>query len=254
MTDREIRNRSGERIDHTYHPGSRTDLLVVLAHGVTGNKDRPHLVALAEGLSARGWPCLRISYAGNGGSEGRFEDSCISKEVGDLQSVLDSVPRDVKVAYVGHSMGGAVGVLTAARDLRIRALISLAGMTHTADFVKREFGDVTPGAGFMWDEEDHPLSETYVNDLSRIESTLTAAAAVTQPWLLIHGDADDLVPIQDGRDAFEAALCEKEFLAIAGAGHSFDATSYPLLVDAVDRWLQLSCALSAEPSADAGTD
>ena len=240
MTDREIRNRSNEKIDHTYHPGVRADALVILAHGVTGDKDRSHLVALADGLSALGWPCLRISYSGNGESEGRFEDSCITKEIGDLQSVLDGIPHTTQVAYIGHSMGGAVGVLTAARDLRIKVLVSLAGMTHTAAFVEREFGEVTPGEGMMWEDENFPLSETYVSDLKSIGDTLSAAEAVIQPWLLIHGDADDLVPLQDGRDAFEAATCEKQWLAISGAGHSFGEASYPQLVDAVDGWLKTS--------------
>ena len=125
MTHSEIRNRANERIDHTFHAGARAGTLVILGHGLTGNKDRPQLVALAEGLAARGWPCLRITYPGNGGSEGRFEDCSISKEIRDLQAVLDAVPADVKVAYVGHSMGGAVGVLTAARDLRILSLIHI---------------------------------------------------------------------------------------------------------------------------------
>lgn len=246
MTDLEIRNRAGERLDHTFHPGSRSDALVVLAHGVTGNKDRPHLVALAEGLSARGWPCLRVSYSGNGESEGRFEDSCITKEVADLQAVFDAVPNDVGIAYVGHSMGGAVGVLTAARDLRIRALVSLAGMTHTADFVAREFGDLVPGEGYMWDEPEHPFSKRYADDLRDIGSTIPAAEAVTRPWLLIHGDADDLVPIGDGREAHEAATCEKKFVEVPGAGHSFDEASYPVLVDEVDGWLKR--ALGEVPS------
>lgn len=238
MTESEIRNRAGERIDHTFHPGARADVLVVLAHGVTGNKDRPHLVALAEGLAEHGWPCLRISFSGNGESEGRFEDSCITKEISDLQAVLDAVPDTAQVAYIGHSMGGAVGVLTAARDLRIRALVSLAGMTHTAAFVEREFGEVTPDAGFMWEDEAFPLSSTYVDDLRDIDNTLSAAEAVIQPWLLIHGDADDIVPIQDGRDAFEAATSEKQWLAIAGAGHSFDEATYPQLIAAVDQFLK----------------
>ena len=237
ITEAEIRNRAGERIDFTFHPGSRADALVMLGHGVTGNKDRPHLVALAEGLAHRGWPCLRISFSGNGESEGRFEDSCITRGISDLQSLLDAVPDTAKVAYVGHSMGGATGVLTAARDLRIRALVSLAGMTYTADFVRREFGQVAPDAGLMWDEPDCPLSSTFVNDLNAIGDTLSAAEAVTQPWLLIHGDADDLVPIQDSRDAFEAALCEKQLIEISGSGHSFDPANYPQLVEAVDRWL-----------------
>lgn len=237
MTSSEIRNRKNERLDTSFHPGTRANVLVILGHGLTGNKERPQLVALANGLAARGWPCLRFSYSGNGGSEGRFEDCCITQEIGDLQAVLGMVPNDVKVAYAGHSMGGAVGVLTAARDMRIFTLISLAGMTHTAAFVQREFSDVVPGAGLMWGEEEHPLSEKFCNDLKSIKSTLSAAEAVTQPWLLIHGDADDLVPIQDSRDAYEAATCEKSFLEIPGAGHSFEEKDYPKIIDAVDSWL-----------------
>lgn len=238
MTSSEIRNPAGERIDTTFHHGQRLDTLVILGHGVTGNKDRPLLVAVAEGLEKRGWACLRISYTGNGESEGRFEDSCISKEISDLTSVIDDVPDDVKIAYVGHSMGGAVGVMTASQDARIHVLVSLAGMTHTADFAKREFGEVTPGQGNMWDEPEHPLSETFWSDLTTIGSTLEAAAKVVQPWLLVHGDADDLVPIHDGEEAFAAATCEKQWLPIPGAGHVFDASSYPLIVEAVDGWLR----------------
>ena len=43
-----IRNPQGERLDYTYHPGIG-EAVVVLGHGVTGNKDRPFVVALAEG-------------------------------------------------------------------------------------------------------------------------------------------------------------------------------------------------------------
>lgn len=237
MTSSEVRNQDGERIDHTFHPGDRLDALVILGHGVTGNKDRSLLVAVAEGLAERGWPCLRISYTGNGESGGRFEDSCITKETGDLSSVLDDVPQDVKIAYVGHSMGGAVGVMTAAKDARIRTLVSLAGMTHTADFVKREFGDVVPDQGFMWEDEECPLSQAYVDDLTEIGSTLESAAKVVQPWLLVHGVEDDIVPIKDGEDAFAAATSEKEWLPIEGAGHSFDENSYRRIIEAVDGWL-----------------
>jgi pimeloyl-ACP methyl ester carboxylesterase len=237
MTGTEIRNRDGESIDYSFHPGSRADVLVILAHGLTGDKDRPLLVALADGLSEIGWPCLRISYTGNGAYEGRFEDSCLTKNVADLQAVLDMVPDDASAVYAGHSMGGAAGVLAAARDIRICGLVSLAGMTHTADFVRREFGDVTPDEGCMWEEKEFPLSRKFVDDLTHIGDTLSAAEAVTQPWLFIHGDADDLVPVQDGRDAYEAATCEKEWFEIPGGGHSFDETDYPRIVSAMDRWL-----------------
>lgn len=240
MIETEIHNKTGESIDYTFHPGVQADALVIIGHGLTGNKDRPQLVALAEGLAARGWPCLRISFSGNGQAGGRFEDSCISKEIGDLQAVLDAVPNNVSIAYVGHSMGAAVGVLTAARDMRIRVLVSLAGMTHTAAFLQREFSNVTPDVGCMWEDENFPLTQSFIQDLMQHEHTLDAAAAVSQPWLLIYGSADDLVPVQDGLDAFDAATCEKRWLEISGAGHSFDESNYPLIVEAVDEWLRLS--------------
>ena len=237
MISHDISNRLGERIDHSFHPGTRSQSLVILGHGLTGKKDRPLLVALATGLAERGWPCLRISYSGNGGSGGRFEDSNITKGVSDLQAVLDHVPKDIKITYAGHSMGAAVGVLTAARDTRIGALVSLSGMTHTAEFVAREFGGITPGAGVMWDEAACPLSQEFVSDLIGIESTLSAVEAVTQPWLLIHGAADDVVPPQDGKDAFDAATSDKCWLEIADAGHTFSDGDYPEIIAAMDAWL-----------------
>lgn len=237
MTSSVINNGSNERIDMSFHPGANRETLVILGHGVTGNKDRPLMVALAEGLSARGWPCMRISFAGNGDSDGRFEDATITKEIGDLKSVLESVPDYVRVIYAGHSMGSAVGVLTAVNDLRIRVLVSLAGMTHTADFATREFGDVTPGEGCMWEDEDCPLSADFMEDMKSIGDILAAAKSISQPWLLIHGTADDVVPVQDGRDAFAVAGCSKKWLEIEGAEHSFGDSSYPQIIDAVDAWI-----------------
>jgi pimeloyl-ACP methyl ester carboxylesterase len=233
-----LQNHKGEKIEHRLHPGERVDALLILGHGVTGNMDRPLLVALAEGLSSRGWPCMRISFSGNGNSGGSFEEATISKEVEDLGAVLDAVPVGIRVAYAGHSMGGAVGVIRAAADPRIRVLVSLAGMTHTAEFCDREFGEVQAGEGCMWDEPGCPLSREYVEDMHAIRDTLASAGNVRQPWLLIHGTDDDVVPIRDSHDAHEAAASDvKQFIPVAGAGHSFDEKSYPAILDAMDAWL-----------------
>lgn len=236
----EIRNLQGERLDVAFHGGTKLDDLVILGHGVTGNKDRPLLMAVAEGLAAKGWPCLRISFSGNGDSEGKFEDSTISKEIEDLSALLKTVPQEKRIAYIGHSMGAAVGVLTASRKMDIQALVSLAGMTHAAEFVEREFGDVVPGNGYMWDDEDCPLSAAYVEDLKSIGDTMEAASQIKQPWLLIHGTADDVVPPKDSHDAYEAANCFKELLEIPDAGHVFGEESYARIVEAVDGFLDKS--------------
>lgn len=234
-----LRNRRGQRLDAAFHPADLDDTLVVIGHGVTANKDRPLLVGVAEGLADRGWPCLRFSFAGNGDSEGRFEEATISRECEDLVDLLSQVGQGRRVVYVGHSMGAAVGVLVAQSTPNlIDVLVSLAGMVETADFCEREFGDVVPGEGFMWDDEACPLSREYVEDAERIDSTLPAAGLLSQPWLLVHGTTDDVVPVRDSRLAKEAASCDRRLLEIPGVSHMFSPETYSVIAEAIDAWIR----------------
>ena len=231
----EVRNVQGERIDYTLHEGGSAGL-VILGHGVTGNKDRPFLVTLAEALAAAGITTLRLSFSGNGGSEGRFQDSTISKEVTDLGSVLDVIGQR-PVCFIGHSMGGAVGVLRATTDSRIRWLVSLAGMVHTKAFAEREFGEQSPDTGLMWEEESCPLSSTYMNDMAAIGSVVEKGADVAVPWLLVHGTEDDVVPLQDSRDIVASAP-HASLLELPGAGHVFSDTATMPMIDSVVPWVR----------------
>ena len=230
----EIRNDQGERLDYAYHEGAEGQL-VVIGHGITGNKDRPFVIALAEGLSAAGIAVLRFSFSGNGESEGRFADSTISKEVTDLRAVIDVV-GDRRLCYMGHSMGGAVGVIAASQEHRIRFLVSLAGMVHTRAFAAREFGDVTPDSGCMWDEPDCPLSSTYMNDMNQLDSVVELGAKMMVPWLLVHGTDDDVVPIQDSRDIIGRSSAPTELFEIPGGDHVFNDDAMPPMVNKVVDW------------------
>ncbi|MXY26870.1 alpha/beta hydrolase [Candidatus Poribacteria bacterium] len=231
----EIRNEHGERLDYTFHKGAG-NRVVVIGHGVTGNKDRPALIALAEGLAAAGISALRFSFSGNGESEGAFTDSTITKEVADLGSVIDAL-EGYNVCYVGHSMGGAVGVLRTATDERIRALVSLAGMVHTKAFAEREFGDATPNEGFMWDEPDCPLSQAYIDDMTTIDSVAKRASDFDVPWLLVHGTEDDIVPIEDSHDILQHANEQTDLLELPGVDHVFSDDGTAIMVEKVVAWI-----------------
>jgi pimeloyl-ACP methyl ester carboxylesterase len=233
----EIKNSQGERIDYTFHDGGGAQKeIVVIGHGVTGNKDRPFVVALAEALAAAGVHAVRLSFSGNGDSDGRFVDSTISKEVADLGAVLDAM-AGFTVCFAGHSMGGAVGVIRASEDDRIRNLISLAGMVHTRDFAEREFGDVKPDHGFMWDEETCPLSQTYMDDMRRIDSVADRGKRIRVPWLLVHGTDDDVVPIQDSKDILAKAGANAQFIEIPGSNHVFADEHCAAMISKVVAWV-----------------
>ena len=184
----EILNRQGERLDYTLHPGQDDDKLVILGHGVTGNKDRPFVVALAEGLCAAG-------------------------------------------------MGGAVGVLRSSSDGRIRLLVSLAGMVHTEAFAQREFGEETPNAGLMWEDEECPLSHSYMDDMAQIGSVVGLADRIKVPWLFVHGTEDDVVPPQDTLDIMAVAPGEVQLLELPGADHVFRDNATAPMVGGVVAWL-----------------
>ena len=237
----DIRNRHGERLDVTLTgapaDGPAPPALVILAHGVTAHKDRPWLVALAESLSEDGIASLRLSFAGNGGSEGVFGEAVPSKEVEDLGAVIDALERwrVGRIAYVGHSMGGAVGVLRAARDPRIACLVSLAGMVHVHQFFLTHFAHLAPGTP-MLDKPECPWSPRLLEDAAQIGSVTPQAAAVRVPWLLVHGDADELVPYPDSLDAMAAAGHRPELVTLPGIDHRFTG-AFDAVIDAVVPWL-----------------
>ncbi len=233
-----LTNHAGERLDFAFHAGDATrSELLVLGHGVTGHKDRPFLIEMAEGWAAMGLNVLRCSWSGNGESEGEFAESNITKEVADLDAILGKLTAaGFSITYVGHSMGGAVGVRRAAQDPRIKRLVSLAGIVHTRSFADSAFGHLTPGEGLMFDKPGLVLPAAYMDDLHRIESVIDEVDRIAVPWLLLHGTADELVPIQDSRDAVDRATGDVTFVELPGIDHLFAPDGIPQVVKTVGEW------------------
>jgi pimeloyl-ACP methyl ester carboxylesterase len=215
-------------------PGSRD--CVVIGHGVTSDKERPWSEYLSERLAERGVASMRIAWSGNGESGGSFADSTITKEVADLGAVLDALEDRWRVSYVGQSMGASVGMRRAARDPRIRRLVSLAGMVHTKQFMESFFGHLEIGQP-MLGKPHCPLSAKLVEDLHRLDTLVTEAPRIAMPWLIVHGTLDDVVPIAHARDAHAKARDHAELVELEGVDHSFTGTGLAQMADVVVPWL-----------------
>ncbi|MGJ8676154.1 MAG: alpha/beta hydrolase family protein [Akkermansiaceae bacterium] len=232
-----IRNSTGEALDVAYHSAFRESVLIILGHGLTGNKDRPVLRQLAEALAQNGWPCIRVSYAGNGISEGRFTESNISKSMNDLTAVIDQVGLGKRIVYVGHSQGSAVGALTAARDDRISGLVSLAGLAHTKEFVQRVFHGVVPDVGHMWGQSEFPLTQQWLDDLHEIDTILPACRDIKLPWLLFHGLKDDEVFPKDSEDLFKVLRGKKKYISLPHGDHLLEQEAGIIATETCE-WLE----------------
>jgi alpha/beta superfamily hydrolase len=239
----DVRNPRGERLDLVYLPAEGTDAsvapsrAVVIAHGITGHKDRPWLVELSRAVARAGIAAVRMSYSGHGASEGRFVDALPTKEADDLGAVLDALESwgVTTPAYIGHSMGSAVGVLRAAADPRLACLVSLSGMVHVDAFFRLQFGHLAPGAPVLGNP-DCPWSPTMLEHAARIGSITAQAAAIRIPWLILHGDADELVPYQDSLDAHEAAGGRPDLVTLKGVDHRFTGATDQMIAPVVE-WL-----------------
>jgi len=242
--DQTIKNSLGETLDYTFNTGNSNcrneKWLMLLGHGLTGNKDRPVIVDTAQALRHAGFDTLAFSFAGNGNSQGDFRYATISKEVGDLAAVIDAVSHSYpKIAYIGHSMGAAVGVIQATRDCRIKALISIAGMIDTKAFATTEFGQQTPDEGLMWQEASCPLSAAFMTDLcDTIVSVEPLADCVSTQWLLLHGTADDIVLPQDTECVKSLQGDAVDIVLIPGADHSFNEPDHKAqLTQTITQWM-----------------
>ncbi len=234
----ELINFDGEKLDFVFHQSaSDSRTVIVLGHGVTGHKDRPFLVQIAEGLAAKGLNVLRFSWSGNGESEGEFSASNITKEVRDLDAIIGIlISAGYRIAYAGHSMGGAVGVRRAAEDDRIEWLISLAGIVHTASFAQSAFGHLVPEEGLMFDKPGLILPAAYMADLNGLDTLIDEVDQIKVPWLLIHGTNDPVVPHQDSRDAYARATGDKTYVELPGIDHLFEPEAIPRVVKTAADW------------------
>jgi uncharacterized protein len=107
-----------------------------------------------------------------------------------------------RLVYFGRSLGAAVAI-----DLALkappRALILESPMTSIRDMARAVLPYLPTGF----------LIRTEYDSLSKIEK-------VRAPLLILHGDRDEVVPIEQGRRLFGAAHPPKEFYAIPGASHN----------------------------------
>lgn len=201
--DVEIRTSDGVTLHGWFIEGGG-EATFVWFHGNGGNIG--HRVGNIVELTRR----LRIDififdYRGYGRSEGTpdEEGTYLDAEaaVAHVHSRGDIDSR--KIVYFGRSIGCAVATEMAIRH-HPSGLICESGFTSIKAMAKSKFSFL-PGLRFL-------VTTEY--------DTLSKIARVTVPVMILHGDDDDIVPFEMGRELFEAANEPKRFYAIEGAAHN----------------------------------
>ena len=89
--------------------GSEDGKIILILHGLEGNKDSSYVKGIMQTLSAAGYRCCLMHFRGCSGEPNRLPRSYHSGETGDLQQVIDHIQKHHQrnvYAAIGYSLGG----------------------------------------------------------------------------------------------------------------------------------------------------
>ncbi len=206
---------------HAADPGQPT---VLYFHGNAGNL--ANRAGRFARLTDRGYGLIAPAYRGSSGSTGRPSERALTRDAVQIWRKLgDLVPglRPETTVIYGESLGTGVALKLLAQPGTPppMAVVLEAPYTSLPDVALRAYPQLEPLIGRMkniWNSKQH-------------------AKALTAPLLVMHGTLDQIIPIDQGRQVFDAASSpRKRFLAVRGAGHNdiWRSDSLPVLWRFID--------------------
>ena len=212
--------------------------MVIFCHGFSGRKDGPMFELIADTLKAHGIASIRFDFNGHGESEGEFKDMTVPNEIEDAKKVMEYVSnlRYVSsLAIVGHSQGGVVAAMTAgqlSKELGESPFKAVALMAPAA--VLREDAIRGSTMGKQYDPFDPgeyvelwgglKLGGKYIRTAFSLPIYETAAK-YQGPALIIHGNADRVVPYTYG-ERFHQIWPKSELVIQEYFDHGFSQNIY----------------------------
>lgn len=225
------------------HPRGEPRGAVLVCHGFKGFAHWGFFPYLAEQLAESGLRALTWDFSGSGIGADResftemdaFRDATIGGDLADVAAVQEEAVRrgwlGERWGLFGHSRGGGVAVLHAAREARINALVTWAAIASIDRWTDEERAAwrargwqevVNSRTGQVMRLGLAPLDE--IERAGDRELDITAAAArVGAPWLVMHGTVDETVAFADAERLAAAAPAVATLARITGAGHTMDA-------------------------------
>jgi uncharacterized protein len=221
--------------------------IVVLLHGIPSvapvDPDDAGYPGLAERFAEAGWAAAWADMRGVRDSQGFFS---IEGWVRDARSIVDAARAleglsGLRLALIGSSAGGCVAVEATKRGAPVDALALLAAPAAWVSFADDPLGAVKR----ISEEAGMPLAEDVLADpttwAGEFDTVVTESAVndVRVPVLVVHGTADDVVPVDHATRIADRAR-NAELKIVDGALHQLrrDERALETVFDWLDRTIR----------------
>ena len=228
-----ITSSNGKKLAAVIHsPSKKTGRLAILCPGYLDTKDYDHLVRLAEALAEQGYAVVRFDPIGTWESEGSILDYTTSQQLADVKSVLEYMlgkEHYDQVLLGGHSRGGMISILYAARDPRISVVLAVMSPYSLIRTVNKDKIEKWKREGFKTSLRDIPKTNekrefrvpySDIEDAQKY-NVLDEASKLHIPLILVAGELDDVILPADVKLIFDKANEPKRMVVIDGIGHDY---------------------------------
>lgn len=217
---------------------------VVLAHCFTCTKDFGTMTRLARALTRAGFAALRFDFSGLGDSDGDFGATTVSDDVADLVAACRWLAAHERPAdaLVGHSLGGTVALLAAARVPSVRAVAVVnapSDPSHLGRLFTRKAAEIRARgrAEVRLAGRPFPISAAFLDDLDG-HDTAAVIAGLDAALLVVHAAADEEVPLSEAEAIVAASGGRARLVTVPDADHLLTVRpAAEAAVDAVVSWL-----------------
>ncbi len=232
---------NGKRLHGWWIQADGTAPLVIVLHGWGGNS--ADMLPIGPGLVDAGFHVLFLDARKHGLSEDE-DFMSMPRFTEDLRTAIGvvCVRSDVTtIGVIGHSVGAAATIYAASLDDRIDAVVAVASFAHAAEMMRENFPFPAPIMWALLEVVERMIGHDYDEFAPR-----NRIGDVTVPVMLMHGDADAVIPLRDSLDLHDR-LDGSELVVVPGGTHA-DLETYIPFFPTVDEFLRRSLTVW-EPSA-----
>jgi putative redox protein len=168
-----------------------------------------------------GWAGLTFTFRGTGSSEGDFS---IEGWLADVRAAVNELHARTDVTGVwiaGFRLGGTLAIVTAADDERVRGIATFAAPASLHTWVRdpQWFLEYARRTGVLRTPDFPSDPAAWIRAMANLDPIEAAKRVRPRPWLLVHGSADDVVPLDDARLLAEAGGDSVDFRIVANGPH-----------------------------------